>query len=56
MLNILFIRNKLRNDNKIKFLTYLVLLKKQLLIEKEICIAQNQEHKFTKFNLILENL
>ncbi len=31
-------------------------LKRQLLIEKEICIAQNQEHKFTKFNPELENL
>ncbi len=47
---------KIKNDNKIKFLTYLTFLKKQLLIEKEICIAQNQEHKFIKFNRVLENL
>ncbi len=35
-----------RNDNNIEFLTYLSLLKRKLLIEKEIWIAQNQEHKF----------
>ncbi len=45
-----------KNDNNIEFLTYLSLLKRQLLIEKEICIAQNQEHKFTKFSPVLENL
>ncbi len=46
----------IKNDNNIEFLTYLSLFKKQLLIEKEICIAQNQEHKFTKINPVLENL
>ncbi len=56
MLNIIFIRNKIKNDNNIDFLTYLSLLKRQLLIEKEICIGKNQEHKFTKFNSVLENL
>ncbi len=29
---------------------------RHLLIEREICIAQNQEHKFIKFNPALENL
>ncbi len=53
MLNIIFIKNKIKNDNNIEFLTYQSLLKRQLLIEKEICIAQNQEHKFTKFNPLL---
>ncbi len=47
---------KIKNDNNIEFLTYLSLLKRQLLIEKELCIAQNQEHKFTKFNPVLEKL
>ncbi len=42
-------QKKIKNDNNIEFLTYLSLLKKQLLIDKKICIAQNQEHKFTKF-------
>ncbi len=49
-------QKKIKNDNNIEILTYLSLLKKQLLIEKEICIAQNQEHKFTKFNHVLQNL
>ncbi len=49
-------QKKIKNDNKIKFLNYLSLLKKQSLIENEICIAQHQEHKFTKFNPVLENL
>ncbi len=49
-------QKNIKNNNKIEFLTYLSLLKKQLLIEKEICIAQNQEHKFTKFKPVLENL
>ncbi len=49
-------QKKVTNDNNIEFLTYLSLLKRQLLIDKEICIAQNQEHKFTKFNPALENL
>ncbi len=49
-------QKKIKNDNNIEFHTYLTLLKRQLLIEKEICIAQNQEHKFTKLNPILENL
>ncbi len=49
-------QKKIKNANSIEFLTYLSLLKRQLLTEKEICIAQNQEHKFTKFNPVLENL
>ncbi len=49
-------QKKIKNGNNIEFLTYLSLLKRQLLIEKEICIAQNQEHNFTKFNPVLENL
>ncbi len=56
MLNIIFMRNKIKNDNNIEFLTYQSVLSKQLLIEKEICIAQNQEHKFTKLNPTLKNL
>ncbi len=47
-------QNKIKNDNKIEFLPCLSLLKKWLLIEKLICIAHNQEHKFTKFNPVLE--
>ncbi len=47
---------KINNDNNIDFLSYLSLLKRQLLIEREICIAQSQEHKFIKFNPVLENL
>ncbi len=49
-------QKNIKNDNNIEFLTYLSLLKRQLLIEKEICIAQNQEHKFTKLNPVLEKL
>ncbi len=54
MLNIIY-QKIIKNDNNIEILTYLSLLKRQLLIEKEICIAQNQAHKFNKFNPILEN-
>ncbi len=43
-------------DNNIDFLSYVSLLKRLLLIEREICIAQNQEHKLIKFNPVLENL
>ncbi len=43
-------QKNIKNHNNIEFLTYLSLLKRQLLIEREICIAQNQEYKFTKFN------
>ncbi len=56
MQNILFTRKKINNDNNIDFLSYLPLLKRQLLIEREICIAQIQEHKFIKFNPVLENI
>ncbi len=49
-------QNQIKKGNKIEFLTYMYLLKKQLLIETEICIAQNQEHKLTKFNPVFENL
>ncbi len=49
-------QKKIKNVNNIEFLSYLSLLKKQLLIEKEICIAQNQEHNFTKFNHVLVDL
>ncbi len=48
-------QKQIKNDHNIEF-TYMSLLKRQLLIEKEICFAQNQEHKFTKFNPVLENL
>ncbi len=44
-------QNKINNDNNIDFLSYLSLLKRHLLIEREICIAQSQEHKFS--NLIM---
>ncbi len=54
--SILFIRKKINNDNNIDFLSHLSLLKRHLLIEREICMAQNQEHKFIKFNPVLENL
>ncbi len=30
--------------------------KRHLLIERQIFIAQSQEHKFIKFNPVLENL
>ncbi len=49
-------QKKIKNENKIEFLTYLSLLKKQWLMEKEIYNAQNQEHKFTKFNPVLLNI
>ncbi len=40
--------------NNIDFLSYLSLLKRHLLIEREICTAQSQEHKFIKFNPVLQ--
>ncbi len=49
-------QKKINNDNNIDFPSYLSLLKRHLLIEREICIAQSQEHKFIKFNPVLENL
>ncbi len=33
-------QNKVKNDNNIVFLTYMSLLKKQLLIENEICLLR----------------
>ncbi len=49
-------QKKINNDNNIDFLSYLSLLKRHSIIEREICIAQRQEHKFIKFNPVLENL
>ncbi len=53
---IFYLPEKNHNDNNANFLSYLSLLKIHLLIERKICIAQNQEHKFIKFNPVLENL
>ncbi len=33
-------QKNIKNDNNIEFLTYLFLLKRQLLIEKEICMVR----------------
>ncbi len=49
-------QKKINNDNNIDFRSYLSLLKRHLLIEREICIAQSQEHMFIKFNPVLEHL
>ncbi len=43
-----------KNYNNKDFLSYLSLFKRQLLIQREICIAQSQEQKFIKFNPVLE--
>jgi hypothetical protein len=47
---------KLTNDNKIDFLTYLPILKNKLVIEKLICEKENKLYKFQKYNFIYENL
>ncbi len=50
MQNILYNQKKINNyNNNIDFLSYLSLLKRHLLIEREIYFAQSQEYKFIKF-------
>ena len=47
---------RLTNENRIDFLTYLPILKKKLYIEELICKKNNTIHKFKKFHFIYENI
>ncbi len=47
---------RLTNENKIDFLSYLLILKNKLQIEKLLCEKENNHNKFNKFKFIFQNL
>ncbi len=47
---------RLANENKIDYLSYLPILKNKLQIEKLLCEKENNHNKFNKFKFIFEEL
>ncbi len=47
---------RLTNENKIDFLSYLPVLKNKLQIEKVLCAKENNHNKYNKFKFIFEDL